>query len=180
MSEVIPVATPDNPTMEDRNQAIKRLIASGKRPLLPFEIIALRRMHNLPTSNQIERYKGAAGMINADSFGLSKREGQPARIVREAVDLGYPNKYLGHVTLGSLVAVRYPDGDLGSVLITGAVTELPDFERFGLPEGCEALTLHSPLGCVILGTEIGAKVSYPAGGEVLHANVVDLQQINLS
>lgn len=194
MSEITHITTQNS--AQERNQEIKALTANGKIPVLPFEIQALRRIfgglaerqrenaillgESMQVSSETWHDNAAAEMINADSLGLSNQAEKLSRTVRGAVDLGYPHKDLGHVTLGSLVSVRYSTGDIEPILITGAVTELPDFTEFGLPAGCEALTLRSPLGLAILGTEPGSEVRYPVGDRIMSSEIVDLQQIDLS
>ncbi len=113
-------------------------------------------------SSEIWRDNAAAEMINASSLGLSNQASAVVRMINELpVCESLYQDYEG-VTLGSVVFISFDNEIklLEPFILTGTTNDLPDSILERLPDGCEAVTVKSPLGASLLGAKTGDIVIY--------------------
>ncbi|HKR81599.1 MAG TPA: hypothetical protein VJR27_01210 [Candidatus Saccharimonadales bacterium] len=164
--------------MAQQYNTLQEIRSSGKQPILPFEETTLRaRLDELGVrqrdlghllgevmdqSSETWHDNHAAEMIAADSRGLGDEAEKIIRTLQTAYVASYGSvepEVPGGATLGSIVDIEFSPGDTVSMLLTGAISELPEDITVYYP-GMEATTISSPLGAAVLNAQSGAEVTF--------------------
>lgn len=179
----------------DRNSWLKKELERGVTPIADFEVAVLRDNfqalaseqsrnavmlgESMQDSSETWHDNAAAEMINAASFGLSSQAGALAKIINEVPLCEIPNSDHEVATLGSIIFVLFDDTDdtPEPFLLTGVTNDLPSPLQDQLPQGCEAVTLRSPLGIALLGCKSGDSITYQANGRDLTVHIHHIAQL---
>ncbi|CAN5180669.1 hypothetical protein BH09PAT3_BH09PAT3_5810 [soil metagenome] len=186
---------PKAPTSPDvaRSLQIQHAINEFNAPLLPFEVVVLdSRLSGfeqdqtklsellaeaMQQSSETWHDNAPAEAVMNDSKNLSKRAQETLHVMRHHEIIGYPNDE-AKVTLGSVVGIQFKgDPDTEHYLLTGNVREIPGAVAERLPEGTNAVTLASPLGESLYGSDLGDDVAYRVGERTMHVTVATIQQM---
>lgn len=184
-----------NDNIIDRNDWIRQELKKGVTPIVDFEAAILKDNFNalvgeqsrnavmlgesMQDSSETWHDNAAAEMINASSLGLSSQASTVVRMINESPVCESPRQDYEEVTLGSVVFISFDDDieHLEPFILTGATNDLPDSILGRLPDGCEAVTVKSPLGASMLGAKTGDVVTYQANNRNLTIHVHHFEHI---
>ncbi len=178
--------------VKSRNELLAEMIARGEVPMLPFELDKLKKDFEelaaeqevngrllgeaMQDSSETWHDNAAAEIISASSVGLTTQAKAVVRQLREAVATDYPDANEQQVTLGTLVYLSFAGDEPEPMLITAITTDVPDQYGDHLPEGCEVVTMTSPLGKLLIGAEVDQELSYDVNGRNFSVKVVEMGQ----
>jgi len=175
-------------------QVAEELLAE-RQPILPFELSSLVSKHEGHKVEQVElgesmtdamsqtsetwHDNGAADALNAASRALAHRADVVINGIRNGVEIPYPNPEDKQVTMGSLIHVQFSGDDLAYPhFLTGMLREAPDALKTLLPEDTAIVTVSSPFGRAILGSEVGDTCTFHVGSRNVTLSIAELAQLN--
>lgn len=187
------LTSPETESIKSRNQEILDFLNQGKTPVLPFESALLQEKLALLTEEQARRGRlmqeamsqssetwhdnAPADALAAQSRTATEQVAGIKQTVDAAIEVSYPSEVERVVTLGSLVFVRFGQGDACPVFISGSVRDVSDIKEISVPDDSEVVTLQSPLGRAMLDTREGQLVSYEVRGRDMTVEVGEVFQL---
>lgn len=185
----------DTQAVLTRNQLIKKLLNDGLHPLLPFEESVLGGRLEEHTQSQRELSElfsqsmqqssetwhdnAPADVIKNDARVLSERAGFITNALHYGRALPYPEDAEDHVTLGSLIGVRYGKATvIDYMFLAGRCREVPEEVASVFPSDTVVTTLTTPIGAALFDATVGEDVSFVANGRTIHVSIAELLQFN--